>query len=107
MKNRFVRSATVEGMADSKGSPSPALFKLYKRLAKGGVGGIITGMTIISKDGRSYFPGVLGIERDDQIPEYRNLVTKVYENDCKIAMQIAHSGRQTTLPKRITSKAQR
>ena len=38
LKNRLVRSATHEGMADENGSPTKALFELYERLAKGGTG---------------------------------------------------------------------
>ncbi len=43
LKNRLVRSATHEAMADDDGFPTDQLFKLYERLAKGGVGLITTG----------------------------------------------------------------
>jgi len=43
LENRLVRSATHEGMCDPDGFPTQALFKLYERLAKGGVGLIISG----------------------------------------------------------------
>lgn len=35
MKNRFVRSATHEGMTDEKGHMTEELFKVYEDLAKG------------------------------------------------------------------------
>ena len=35
LENRLVRSATHEGMSDSDGFPTQALFRLYERLAKG------------------------------------------------------------------------
>ena len=35
LKNRLVRSATYEGMADENGFPTENLFELYKRLAQG------------------------------------------------------------------------
>ena len=52
LKNRLVRSATHEGMADENGFPTEDLFKLYERLGKGGVGLIITGLTYVSRDGK-------------------------------------------------------
>ena len=49
LKNRLVRSATHEAMADKYGFPKDNLFKLYERLAKGGVGLIITGVDFQSE----------------------------------------------------------
>ena len=96
LKNRLVRSATHEGMADDNGFPTQDLFKLYERLAKGGVGLIITGYALVSRDGKSPFLGMQGIDRDEHIPKYRELVDHVHQNGAKIAMQIVHCGRQTT-----------
>ena len=45
LPNRLVRSATAEFMADDQGCPKPCLAALYRQLAKGGVGLIITGAT--------------------------------------------------------------
>ncbi len=94
LKNRLVRSATGEGMADKDGFPTDDHFDLYKRLAQGGVGLIITGLTYVSRDGKT--DGLNGIDKDEQIPKYRELVDLAHENDAKIAMQIAHCGSQTT-----------
>lgn len=66
LKNRLVRSATGEGMADENGFPTSDLFKLYERLAKGGVGLIITGLSYVSRDGK--MDGINGIDSDEQIP---------------------------------------
>lgn len=94
LKNRLVRSATYEGMADENGFPYENLFELYKRLAQGGVGLIITGLSFVSRDGK--IDAMNGIDSDEHIPKYKELVNLVHENDSKIAMQIAHCGRQTT-----------
>ena len=94
LKNRLVRSATHEAMGDENGFPKNSLFKLYERLAKGGVGLIITGYSFVSKDGKS--GNMLGIDTDDHIPKYQKLVELVHKNNSKIAMQICHCGRQTT-----------
>lgn len=95
LKNRFVRSATHEGMSDGDGNPTPKLLNLYERLAEGGVGLIITGFASVSKDGKCMFRGMQGIDRDSHIPKYRELVDRVHGAGAKIAMQIAHCGRQT------------
>jgi 2,4-dienoyl-CoA reductase-like NADH-dependent reductase (Old Yellow Enzyme family) len=42
-RNRIIRSATFEGVSDENGKPNEQLLKKYETLAKGGVGGIITG----------------------------------------------------------------
>jgi 2,4-dienoyl-CoA reductase-like NADH-dependent reductase (Old Yellow Enzyme family) len=94
LKNRLVRSATHEAMADDEGFPTDRLFELYERLAKGGVGLIITGYTYVSCDGK--FRAMLGIDSDEHISKYRELVNHVHQNGAKIAMQINHCGRQTT-----------
>ncbi len=96
LKNRLVRSATHEGMADRNGSPTQDLFRLYERLAKGGVGLIITGFAFVTPDGKAPFVGMQGIDKDEHTPRYRELVQVVHENGARIAMQIVHSGRQTT-----------
>jgi 2,4-dienoyl-CoA reductase-like NADH-dependent reductase (Old Yellow Enzyme family) len=94
LKNRLVRSATHEAMADDEGFPTDLLFKLYERLVKGGVGLITTGYTYVSRDGKS--KAMLGIDTDEHISKYRELVDHVHQNGAKIAMQINHCGRQTT-----------
>lgn len=96
LKNRLVRSATHEGMADDDGFPTETLSKLYGRLARGGVGLIITGFASVAKDGIGYMPGMNGIHTDAHIAAYRKLVAHVHEGGARIAMQIAHAGRQTT-----------
>ncbi len=96
LKNRLVRSATHEGMADENGFPTQDLFKLYERMAKGGVGLIITGFAFVCRDGKSPFIGMQGIDSDEHIPKHRELVEHVHQNGTKIAMQIVHCGRQTT-----------
>ncbi len=48
LSNRFVRSATWEGMAGEDGSVTPKLTETMAALAKGGVGLIITGQAHVS-----------------------------------------------------------
>ncbi|MDO5292732.1 MAG: NADH:flavin oxidoreductase [bacterium] len=93
LNNRILRAATDEGMADEKGSPTEKLIKLYEKLAKGGVGGIITGYMSVSKDGESTMPGMVMIEMDDRITKLSEVVNRVHEMSTPIIAQIAHCGR--------------
>ncbi|MGE5310725.1 MAG: NADH:flavin oxidoreductase, partial [Nitrospirota bacterium] len=47
LPNRFVRSATWEGLADKDGSVTPRLIEMMVDLARGEVGLIISGYTFV------------------------------------------------------------
>ena len=68
LKNRLIRSATWEALADEDGHMSEELFAQYERLAAGGVGAIITGFTSAADDDH-YFEGMARLSRDELIPE--------------------------------------
>lgn len=95
LKNRIIRSATHEGLADEFGKPSDKLIKKYVNLAQNNVGAIITGYAGIQQNGKSPFSNMLMIDKDELIEDYRNLVVKVHEYKTPIILQIAHCGRQT------------
>jgi 2,4-dienoyl-CoA reductase-like NADH-dependent reductase (Old Yellow Enzyme family) len=95
LRNRIIRSATHEGMADERGFPTPKLHKKYLQLAAGGVGAIITGYAGVSLEGKSPLHRMLMIDRDECIPAYRELVNAVHAEGTPIILQIAHCGRQT------------
>jgi 2,4-dienoyl-CoA reductase-like NADH-dependent reductase (Old Yellow Enzyme family) len=95
LRNRIIRSATYEGMADENGFPTEKLKNLYIRLAKGGVGAIITGYAAVQADGKSNAVGKAMIDDDRSIPAYREITDAVHEYDTPIIMQISHCGRQT------------
>ncbi len=96
LKNRILRSATHEGMADKNGFPLvDDLKKLYTRLAKGDAGAIITGYSGVQADGKSALHRMTMIDRDEVIPAFKEITDAVHEFDTPIILQIAHSGRQT------------
>ncbi len=98
IKNRFVRSATYEGMASEDGNVTDKLVELYKNLAEGGTGLIITGYMYVQQIGKGA-PYMTGIDRDDFILGLKRITGTVhkYGNGCKVAVQLVHCGRQTSL----------
>lgn len=88
LKNRFIRSATSENMCTVDGHITDKLFKLYKLLASGGLGMIITGSSAIFKYNNQK-KKMLGIYNDSFIGELKELTDMVHYNRCKIAMEIS------------------
>ncbi|MCP4021058.1 MAG: NADH:flavin oxidoreductase [Desulfobacteraceae bacterium] len=96
IKNRFIRSATMEGMSTPEGMPTPMLDNLYCKLAQGQVGLIVTSGAVI--EAYPYFPqGLsfpLAIDTDDKIDAWQDTIDAVHASGAKIAMQLTSLGRQ-------------
>jgi 2,4-dienoyl-CoA reductase-like NADH-dependent reductase (Old Yellow Enzyme family) len=101
LKNRFVRSATAEGMATEEGEATPRLINLMSELAEGGVGLIISGHAYVARRGQAT-PAQLGIYDGKLIPGLRTMVDAVHKSKGKIVAQLAHSG-MLAIPKLIES----
>jgi 2,4-dienoyl-CoA reductase-like NADH-dependent reductase (Old Yellow Enzyme family) len=95
LKNRFVRSATDEGLAKQSGEVTEELMARYRTLAKGQVGLIISSHLYIHRLGRAH-KCQAGIHSDDMIPGLKKLVGAVHEEGGKILLQLSHAGRQTS-----------
>jgi 2,4-dienoyl-CoA reductase-like NADH-dependent reductase (Old Yellow Enzyme family) len=91
LRNRFVRSATHEGMAAHSGEATEALVDLYRELAKGGVGLAISGFAFVDKRGKAA-PGMLGAHDDAVIPGLARLARSVHDCGGACALQIVHCG---------------
>jgi 2,4-dienoyl-CoA reductase-like NADH-dependent reductase (Old Yellow Enzyme family) len=91
LPNRLLRSATAESLADDEGRPKPALAALYRELAEGGVGLIITGHMYVHPSGRAH-PRMTGIHTDALIPALATLTGAVHEAGGRVAVQINHGG---------------
>ena len=91
LKNRFVRSATWEGMAADDGSCSPKLISFMADLARGGVGLIISSHSYVQKVGQAG-NGQIGIHEDRMIPGLEKMTTAVHDQRGKIVCQLAHAG---------------
>ena len=91
LNNRFVRSATWEGMADDDGAVTTKLVETMVRLAEGGVGLIITGHAYVQKQGQAG-PWQLGIHEDRLVAGLHEMTEAVHRRGGKIVVQLAHSG---------------
>ncbi|WP_136796390.1 NADH:flavin oxidoreductase [Desulfosediminicola ganghwensis] len=94
LKNRLWRSATWENMADEKGHLTDRLRTVYRGLAQGGIGTIITGYAFVLEDEQPN-PGMMGIYDDSFISEYKELTTEVQAEGANIVMQIVYGGSST------------
>jgi 2,4-dienoyl-CoA reductase-like NADH-dependent reductase (Old Yellow Enzyme family) len=91
LANRFVRSATWEGMATEKGAVTPRLVDTMAALARGGVGLIVSGHTYVHPAGQAG-PWQLGAYSDDLVAGLRDMAAAVHDNGGRIALQLAHAG---------------
>ena len=88
VKNRLVRSATWEGIANPDGGITDVAYEIYEELARGGIGAIITGFTSVA-DHDFYFDGMMRLSRDELIPQYKKLVEIIHREDCPVIAQLA------------------
>jgi len=92
--NRFVRSATHEFMAEEDGTVTPGLAALYRDLAEGEIGLLISGHFNILAEGKASLRQT-GIYDDRFIPGLKTLPQAVHDFPTRIFAQLAHAGRQT------------
>ena len=93
LANRFVRSATYEGMANDDLTVSPRLINCMVDLAEGGVGLITTGLTAVTKDGIGAAKS-LAIYDNSFIPGLTQMTRAVHDAQGKIMVQLVHGGVQ-------------
>ena len=91
LQNRFVRSATWEGMASPKGAVTPKLIETMAALAKGGVGLLISSHAYVREEGQAS-PWQIGIYQDELIDGLRKMTAAVHEAGGKMVLQLAHAG---------------
>lgn len=94
-KNHILRSATAECMTDESGKPTSGLLKMYEALAKGGVGGIITGEIGISQSAKSLKGKIPTLDSDESIECFKPIIEKVHSYGTPIIAQLVHNGGQS------------
>ncbi|GAA58690.1 hypothetical protein P20652_0547 [Pseudoalteromonas sp. BSi20652] len=93
LKNRIVKAAMEENLAQEDQTPSQALKNVYSAWAKGGTGLIITGNVMVDHLAMTG-PGGLVLEQSTDITAFAELARLSKQNNCKVVMQINHPGRQ-------------
>jgi len=93
LKNRFVKAAMEENLAEADQSPGNALKKLYAKWAQGGAGLIITGNVMVDRFAMTG-PGGVALEHSTPLDEFERWAKVSKQNNTKVIMQINHPGRQ-------------
>jgi 2,4-dienoyl-CoA reductase-like NADH-dependent reductase (Old Yellow Enzyme family) len=93
LRNRFVRSATYDGMADRQGHITDRQLAMVETLAEGGVGLIVVGAVHVDLSGW-FAPVQTSIASDDCIPGLAQMADRVHERGGRIAVQLFHGGRE-------------
>lgn len=91
LSNRFVRSATWEGMSTNDGAVTSKLIEAMTALAQGGVGLIISSHAYVRPEGQAA-PWQIGIYKDELIHGLQKMTAAVHEWGGKIVLQLAHAG---------------
>jgi 2,4-dienoyl-CoA reductase (NADPH2) len=95
LRNRFIKSATNEGMAKG-GVPSKMLAQWHAGFAEGGIGLTTVAYCAVSPDGRTFVDQVTMDRRS--IPDLRALTAAVHGHGAAVSAQITHGGAFTFLP---------
>ncbi len=93
LKNRLVRSATWEAMADEHGYLTDRLVKVYEELAQGQIALIITGLASVVRDEYKN-PGMMAMYDDSFSKNYKQITELVHNYQSKIILQLVSGGSQ-------------
>ncbi len=91
LKNRFVRSATWDGMGFTDGSFSPAQVELYRNLSAGGSGLLTTGYIAVNPQGRRN-PEQNLLSNLKQQQSLSKIAEVVKRHDTSLQAQLVHCG---------------
>ena len=100
LKNRIVMSPMHDGLGLTGGDVNQQVIEYFAARAKGGVGLIINGFTVVCPDelcgtagaGQSHLTTL------DNRNSFQLLAERVHEYDCKVFMQLHHPGRSVYAP---------
>ena len=100
LKNRIVMSPMHDGLGLTGGDVNQQVIEYFAARAKGGVGLIINGFTVVCPDelcgtagaGQSHLTTL------DNRNSFQLLAERVHEYDCKLFIQLHHPGRSVYAP---------
>jgi len=91
LKNRFIKSSTLESMAGPDGEITPDMLDFYEAVARGGAACIFLGHAFVHPLGKAS-PKMTGAHDDRLIPGLRSLADVIHRHDCFVFAQINHGG---------------
>ncbi|MBC8876136.1 MAG: NADH:flavin oxidoreductase [Planctomycetes bacterium] len=97
LKNRFVRSATWEGMAAEDGTCTAEVAAVVTELAKSEVGLIISSHAYISPEGQAS-PRQVAVYSDRFVVGLKQMADAAHNHGSSIVLQLAHAGVQAATP---------
>lgn len=103
VQNRIVRSATNDYCGEEDGTISEKQIEIYRRLAKSGIGMIITGNFFVMEDGRLDC-NQNSIDESFDYDGARLMCDTVHTYGSRIIFQISHAGRNTKISKQIAEQ---
>lgn len=89
LRNRTIRSAAFEGMAEHN-SPSKSLFDYHTAVARGGIGMTTVAYAAVCRSGLS-FERQLWM-REEIIPQLKELTDAIHAQGAKASIQLGHCG---------------
>ena len=104
VKNRLVKAAMTEGLADANNRATARHVTLYRRWAEGGSGALITGNVQVDRRYLERAGNIVidGAQDAAQLQALEAMADAGTGNDTQLWMQISHAGRQT--PKLVAAE---
>ncbi len=99
LKNRIVKSAMSERLADKAGTPNLGHLRLYERWSRGGAALLITGNVMVDS-GALGETGNVWLESAQDLPRFVDWATATRHNGTLGIVQLNHPGRQS--PRTLT-----
>ncbi|WP_227270836.1 NADH:flavin oxidoreductase/NADH oxidase family protein [Roseobacter weihaiensis] len=94
LKNRIVKSAMSEALADANSNPTSDQIGLFERWSTGGAGLLITGNTPVDRDHLEH-AGNFVLDDLSDMARVKDLARAAKSGGAKVLAQLAHAGRQT------------
>lgn len=93
LKNRLVKAAMEESLAEAGQLPGRTSQRLYQAWAEGGVGLMLTGNVMVAADAMTT-PGGVVLQADTPLQPFKDWAAAAHQQGARIWMQINHPGRQ-------------
>ncbi|GAA6190937.1 NADH:flavin oxidoreductase/NADH oxidase family protein [Phaeobacter sp. NW0010-22] len=94
LKNRIVKSAMSEALADAQNNPSQGQIDLFRRWSNGGAAMLITGNTPVDRWHLEH-AGNFVLDPLSDLDQVARLTEAAKSGDAVVLAQLAHAGRQT------------